>query len=151
MARSVEVPLSVDDFQTVSDRIPYIADLKPSGQYVMEDVHRIGGTPAVMKYLMDEGLITGDCMTVTGRTVAENLAECAGLAEGQPIVRPLAEPINPRGLSGSSGGISLPAAQWRRSPARRGSGSRAPPGSSIPRRTCWPLSRKVGSGRATSS
>ena len=97
MARAVEVPLSVDDFQAVSNRIPYIADLKPSGQHVMEDVHRIGGTPAVMKYLLDEGLITGDCMTVTGRTVAENLADCPGLAEGQPIIRPLAEPINPRG------------------------------------------------------
>ncbi len=97
MARAVEVPLSVDDFQAVSNRIPYIADLKPSGRYVMEDLHRIGGTPAVMKYLMDEGLITGECMTVTGCTVAENLAACAGLAEGQSIIRPLAEPINPRG------------------------------------------------------
>ena len=97
MARAVEVPLSVDDFQAVSDRIPYIADLKPSGQYVMEDLHRIGGTPAVMKYLMGEGLITGDCMTVTGRTVAENLSDCPGLAEGQPIIRSIAEPINPRG------------------------------------------------------
>ena len=97
MARAVEVPLSVDDFQAVSNRIPYIADLKPSGRYVMEDLHRIGGTPAVMKHLMDEGFITGDCMTVTGRTVAENLADCAGLAEGQPIIRPAADPINPRG------------------------------------------------------
>ena len=97
MARAVEVPLSVDDFQAVSDRIPYIADLKPSGQYVMEDLHRIGGTPAVMKYLMGEGLITGDCMTVTGRTVAENLSDCPGLAEGQSIIRSIAEPINPRG------------------------------------------------------
>ena len=97
MARAVEVPLSVDDFQAVSNRIPYIADLKPSGQYVMEDVHRIGGTPAIMKYLLQEGLITGDCMTVTGRTVAENLAGSPDLAEGQPIIHPLAEPINPRG------------------------------------------------------
>ena len=97
MARAVEVPLTVDDFQAVSNRIPYIADLKPSGQYVMEDLHRVGGTPAVMKYLMAEGLITGDCMTVTGRTVAENLSDCAGLAEGQPIIRSVADPINPRG------------------------------------------------------
>ena len=97
MARAVEVPLSVDDFQAVSNRIPYIADLKPSGQYVMEDVHRVGGTPAIMKYLLAAGLITGDCMTVTGRTVAENLAGCPDLTEGQPIIRPLAEPINPRG------------------------------------------------------
>ena len=97
MARAVEVPLSVEDFQAVSDRIPYIADLKPSGQHVMEDVHRIGGTPAVMKFLLEEGLVTGDCMTVTGRTVAENLADCEGLADGQTIIRPLDEPINPRG------------------------------------------------------
>ena len=62
----------------------------------MEDLHRVGGTPAVMKYLA-EGLITGDCMTVTGRTVAENLSDCAGLAEGQPIIRSVADPINPRG------------------------------------------------------
>lgn len=97
MARAVEVPLSVDDFQAVSDRVPYIADLKPSGRYVMEDLHEVGGTPAVMKYLLGEGLITGDCMTVTGCTVAENLADCPGLTEGQPIIRPLAEPFNPRG------------------------------------------------------
>ena len=97
MARAVEVPLSVDDFQAVSDRVPYVADLKPSGRYVMEDLHGVGGTPAVMKHLLEEGLITGDCMTVTGRTVAENLADCPGLAEGQPIIRPFAEPFNPRG------------------------------------------------------
>ena len=97
MARAVEVPLTVDDFQAVSDRVPYIADLKPSGQYVMEDLHRVGGTPAVMKYLLGEGLLAGDCMTVTGRTVAENLADCPGLAEGQPVIRPLGEPFNPHG------------------------------------------------------
>ena len=97
MARAVEVPLSVDDFQAVSDRVPYIADLKPSGQYVMEDLHRIGGTPAVMKLLLREGLITGDCLTVTGRTLAENLADCADLTEGQPIIHPFTDPINPRG------------------------------------------------------
>ena len=97
MARAVEVPLTVDDFQAVSDRVPYIADLKPSGQYVMEDLHRVGGTPAVMKYLLDEGLLAGDCMTVTGRTVAENLADCPGLAEGQPVIRPLGDPFNPHG------------------------------------------------------
>ena len=97
MAHAVEVPLTVDDFQAVSDRVPYVADLKPSGRYVMEDLHRVGGTPAVMKYLLAEGLLTGDCMTVTGRTVAENLADCPELAEGQPIIRPFAEPFNPRG------------------------------------------------------
>ncbi len=97
MAHAVEVPLTVDDFQAVSDRVPYLADLKPSGQYVMEDLHQVGGTPAVLKYLLEEGLLHGDCMTVTGRTLAENLAECPGLDEGQAVVRPLASPIGPRG------------------------------------------------------
>ena len=73
-------PLTIDDFQAVSDRIPFIADLKPSGQYVMEDVHNIGGIPAVMKYLLEEGLIDGSCMSVTGKTIAENLAELPRLA-----------------------------------------------------------------------
>ena len=93
MAKAVDVELTIDDFQTVSDRIPFLADLKPSGQYVMEDLHDIGGIPAVMKYLLEEGLLNGDCMTVTGQTVAENLAEVSGLADGQQIIRPLNDPI----------------------------------------------------------
>ena len=97
MARSVDVPLSIDDFQQVSDRIPLLADLKPSGKYVQEELHEVGGTPAVMKLLLAEGLITGDCLTVTGKTVAENLAELPGLNEGQDVVRPLAEPIKATG------------------------------------------------------
>ncbi len=97
MARAVDVELTLDDFQAVSDRIPFIADLKPSGQYVMEDVHNIGGIPAVMKYLLEEGLIDGDCMSVTGKTIAENLAELPGLAEGQEIIRPLDKPIKDSG------------------------------------------------------
>ena len=79
MARSVDVSLTLDDIQQVSSRIPFLADLKPSGRYVMEDLHNVGGTPAVMKYLLEQGLLTGDCMTVTGRTVAENLADLPGL------------------------------------------------------------------------
>ena len=67
MARAVDVPLTIDDFQAVSDRVPFIADLKPSGKYVMEDVHNVGGVPAIMKYLLSEGLLIGDCITVTGR------------------------------------------------------------------------------------
>ena len=67
MARSVDVPLTIDDFQSVSDRIPYLADLKPSGKFVQEDLHSIGGTPAVMKYLLEKGLMDGSCMTVTGK------------------------------------------------------------------------------------
>ena len=93
MAKAVDVELTIDDFQAVSDRIPFLADLKPSGQYVMEDLHEIGGIPAVMKYLLEEGLLNGDCMTVTGQTVAENLAEVGGLADGQQIIRPLNDPI----------------------------------------------------------
>ncbi len=97
MARSVNVPLTIDDFQSVSDRIPYIADLKPSGKYVMEDLHYIGGTPAVLKYLLEKGLIDGSCLTVTGKTMAENLADLPGLADGQRIIQPLETPIKESG------------------------------------------------------
>ncbi len=97
MARAVEVPLTIDDFQTVSDRVPYIADLKPSGKYVMEDLHHIGGTPAVMKYLLEKGYLDGSCLTVTGKTVAENLQNLNGLAEGQRIIQPIETPIKASG------------------------------------------------------
>ena len=97
MARAVDVDLSLDDFQAVSNRIPFLADLKPSGKYVMEDLHNVGGTPAVMKYLLEQGLINGDCMTVTGKTVAENLADLPGLTEGQDVFMPLDKPIKPSG------------------------------------------------------
>ena len=97
MARAVDVPLTIDDFQTVSDRVPFLADLKPSGAFVMEDMQGIGGTPALMKYLWQNGLINGDCLTVTGRTVAENLAGAPDLAEGQRIIHPLTDPIKPSG------------------------------------------------------
>lgn len=97
MARAVDVPLTLDDFQRISERVPFIADLKPSGQYVMEDVHAVGGTPAVLKYLLEKGLITGDCMTVTGKTLAENLAELPGLKEGQKIIHPVETPIKSSG------------------------------------------------------
>ncbi|MFM2011583.1 MAG: Dihydroxy-acid dehydratase [Planctomycetota bacterium] len=97
MARSVNVPLSLHDFQKTSNRVPYLADLKPSGKFVQEDLHSIGGTPGVMKYLLAEGLLTGDCLTVTGKTLAENLASLPGLKEGQSIVRSVKEPIKPTG------------------------------------------------------
>ncbi|HQF70108.1 MAG TPA: dihydroxy-acid dehydratase [Promineifilum sp.] len=97
MARAVDVPLALDDFQAVSDRVPLLADLKPSGRYVMEDMQGIGGTPGLMKYLWENGLLQGDCLTVTGRTVAENLATVPGLTAGQPIIHPLSEPIKPTG------------------------------------------------------
>ena len=97
MARAVDVPLTIDDFQSVSDRIPYLADLKPSGKFVQEDLHSIGGTPAVMKYLLDEGLMDGSCRTVTGKTLAENVADVEPLKSGQTIVRPVSNPIKPTG------------------------------------------------------
>ncbi len=97
MARAVNVPLGIDDFQAVSDRIPFLADLKPSGKYVMEDLHNVGGTPAVMKYLLDEGLLNGDCLTVTGLTVAENLRNLPGLKAGQNVFHALSDPIKSSG------------------------------------------------------
>jgi dihydroxy-acid dehydratase len=97
MARAVDVPLTIDDFQTVSDRTPLIADLKPSGKYVMEDLHRVGGTPAVMKYLLEKGLIDGSCITVTGKTISENLSDLPGLSEDQQIIHPVEKPIKESG------------------------------------------------------
>ena len=97
MARAVDVKLTIDDFQAVSNRVPYLADLKPSGKYVMEDLHNIGGTPAVMQYLLDQGLLQGDCLTVTGKTLAENLRDLPGLTEGQDIIHPLERPIKDTG------------------------------------------------------
>ncbi len=97
MARSVGVPLTIDDFQAVSDRVPFLADLKPSGKYVMEDLHNIGGTPAIIKYLLEQGLMTGDCMTVTGKTLAENVAEAPSLTAGQEVFLPVDKPIKKSG------------------------------------------------------
>ena len=97
MARTAGVSLSIDDFQAVSERVPFLADLKPSGQYVMEDVHKAGGTPAVLKFLLAEGLLDGNCLTVTGRTLGENLEGLPGLAPGQKVIRPLSNPIKPTG------------------------------------------------------
>ncbi len=97
MARAVDVKLAIEDFQKVSDRIPFLADLKPSGKYVMEDLHNVGGTPAVMKYLLEKGLLNGECLTVTGKTVAENLKSLPGLKAGQDVFMPLENPIKPSG------------------------------------------------------
>ena len=93
MARSVGVDLTIDDFQAVSDKTPYLADLKPSGKYVMEDLHNIGGVPAVMKMLLTAGLLNGDCITVTGDTIAENLADVPDLGEQPKIIYPLDTPL----------------------------------------------------------
>ena len=97
MARAADVPLTIDDFQTISNRTPLLADLKPSGKYVMEELYEVGGVPAVQRLLLKEGLLHGDCMTVTGKTLAENLAELPDLKEGQQIVCPISKPIKPTG------------------------------------------------------
>jgi dihydroxy-acid dehydratase len=97
MARSVGVPLTIDDFQAVSDRTPYVADLKPSGRFVQEDLHHVGGTPAVIKLLLEHGMLHGDCLTVTGKTLAENVADLPGLADGQEVIHAWDEPIKPSG------------------------------------------------------
>jgi dihydroxy-acid dehydratase len=97
MARSVGVPLTIDDFQAASDRVPFLADLKPSGSHVMEDVHEVGGTPAVLKYLLEHGALHGDCLTVTGRTMAENLEDLPELVDGQQVVHPWDDPIKETG------------------------------------------------------
>ena len=97
IARSVGIPLQLADFQAVSDRTPLLADFKPSGKYVMEDLHQVGGVPAVMKFLLEAGMIDGDCLTVTGKTIRENLADLPGLTPGQEIVHSLDNPIKPSG------------------------------------------------------
>lgn len=97
MAHSVGISLTINDFQRVSDRTPYLADLKPSGAYVMEDLYEVGGVPAVQKLLLSEGLLHGDCMTVTGKSLAENLDGVAGLGEGQKIVMPVDKPLKSSG------------------------------------------------------
>ncbi len=97
IARAVGVPLTIDDFQAVSNRVPLLADFKPSGKYVMEDLQAVGGIPAVLKMLLAEGLLDGSCMTVTGKTLAENLADLPGLKDGQEIVQPLSNPIKASG------------------------------------------------------
>nr|MDQ3015429.1 dihydroxy-acid dehydratase [Bacteroidota bacterium] len=98
MAKSVDVLLTQDDFQEISDRVPVLADLKPSGKYLMEDLHHIGGVPAVMKYLLSEKLLNGDCLTVTGKTILENLKDVPDLNfTTQQIIRPVTHPIKQSG------------------------------------------------------
>ncbi len=93
MARSVNVPLTIDDFQKISNKTPLLADFKPSGSYVMEDLHAVGGLPAVFKSLLEARLLHGDCLTVTGKTLAENVKDLPGLSAGQEIVRPVSNPL----------------------------------------------------------
>jgi len=97
MAHAAEVPFTIDDFQEISNRTPFIADLKPSGKYVMEDLYNVGGVPAVQKLLLKEKMLHGDCITVTGKTLAENAEEFHGLLEEQTIIHPVSEPIKKTG------------------------------------------------------
>jgi dihydroxy-acid dehydratase len=97
IARAAQIEFTLDDFQRISDTTPFLADLKPSGQYLMEDVHAIGGIPSVLKYLHQQGLIHGDCLTVTGKTIAENLAEAQDLPEDQDVIRPVSAPLKATG------------------------------------------------------
>ncbi len=97
MARAFGIELAIDDWQKVSDRTPLLSDFKPSGKYVMEELHAVGGVPAVMKLLLEKGMIDGSQKTVTGKTIAENLRELPGLSAGQKIVHALDNPIKKDG------------------------------------------------------
>lgn len=97
IARAAEVEFTLSDFEKLCESTPFLADLKPSGKYAMEDVHRIGGIPAVLKYMLNNGMLHGDCLTVTGKTLAENLEQVPGLAEGQVVIKTLEEPIKKSG------------------------------------------------------
>jgi dihydroxy-acid dehydratase len=97
IAKAARIPLELDDFQRASDRVPLLADLKPSGKYVQEDLHAVGGTPAVMKYLLERGYLHGDCLTVTGKTLEANLADARPLQSGQQIIQSIESPVLARG------------------------------------------------------
>jgi dihydroxy-acid dehydratase len=97
IAKAAKIEFNLDDFQKISDSTPFIADLKPSGKFLMEDVHKIGGTPAVLKYLLDKGLIHGDCLTVTGKTLKENLKNVEPLSANQEVIKTIENPIKKSG------------------------------------------------------
>jgi len=97
MAHSVDIEITLKDFQDISDKTPLLADLKPSGKYLMEDLHNVGGVPAVMKYLLKEGFLHGDCLTVTGKTIAENLASVPNLNDGQDVIHEIHKALKPTG------------------------------------------------------
>jgi dihydroxy-acid dehydratase len=97
IAKAAEIEFTIDDFQAIMDKTPFLANLKPSGKYLMEDLHNVGGVPAVLKFMLEEGMLHGDCLTVTGKTLAENLAEVNSLKEGQDIIHPVANPIKETG------------------------------------------------------
>lgn len=120
IAHAIEVDLTIDDFNRLQKQVPHIADLKPSGRFVMEDLHKVGGVQAVMKLLLEKGYLHGDCMTVTGKTLAENLAEAPGLIEGQEVIVPFEKPkradgplvvlkgnLSPRGAVAKLSGVKV--------------------------------------------
>ena len=97
IAKAADIDLTIDDFQRISDSTPFLADLKPSGKYLMKDLHNIGGVPAVLKFMLEHEMLHGDCLTVTGKTLAENLASVPSLKENQDLFRPLDNPIKATG------------------------------------------------------
>lgn len=97
IAKAAEIEFTLDDFQKLMDKTPFLADLKPSGKYLMEDLHRVGGVPAVLKFMLENDMLHGDCMTVTGKTIAENLADLDGLLEGQDVIHAIDKPIKASG------------------------------------------------------
>ena len=97
IGRAAQINLTIDDIQKISDTTPFLADLKPSGKYVMEDLHKVGGVPAVMKYMLDHDMIDGSCLTVTGKTIAENLKDVKGLKEDQDVIHSIDNPIKETG------------------------------------------------------
>ncbi|HXD17379.1 MAG TPA: dihydroxy-acid dehydratase [Vicinamibacterales bacterium] len=97
MAKAANIDLALEDFQRASDRVPLLADLKPSGTYVQDDLHQAGGTPALMRYLLEKGFLHGDCLTVTGKTIAANVQDVPPLKAGQQVIQPIEKPVFPRG------------------------------------------------------
>jgi len=97
ITRAAEIDFTIDDFQTLMDKTPFLADLKPSGKYLMEDLHRVGGVPAVLKFMLENDMLHGDCMTVTGKTLAENLKDAPSLEAGQDVIYPVNQPIKESG------------------------------------------------------
>ena len=97
IAKAAQIEFTLDDFQLLMDKTPFLADLKPSGKYLMEDLHNVGGVPAVLKFMLAEGMLHGDCLTVTGKTLAENLADVQDLKEGQDLIHPVSNPIKASG------------------------------------------------------
>ena len=97
IAKAANINLTLNDFQSISDKTPFLADLKPSGKYLMKDLHKVGGIPAVLKFMLENKMLHGDCLTVTGKTLAENLSKTSSLTKGQNLIRPLDQPIKPSG------------------------------------------------------